>query len=193
MGVKLIDATCPHVRKAQQLIEDKTACGYTGIVLGDKNHAEIIGIVGHSRGKCIVIESIEETSKVDPADAPFVVICQTTFNIMEIDILLASLPLNFERDIIVRTVCQATQERQEAAMKIAKQADVVFVIGGYHSANTRRLAKICGSINPRTYHVETASEITPDMVEDAETAGVTAGASTPDWLINEVCKKLKGY
>ena len=190
-GVRIVDATCPHVKKAQAIIERYTGEGFTGIVIGDKNHAEIRSILGHAKGPCHVVQNETETPTINVKDAPFVVICQTTFSIYEIDEILALLPLEEGRDIVVKTVCRATQDRQEAAHRIAEIVDVVFVVGGRHSANTNRLAKLCRSVNERTWHIETADEITPDKVEGARTAGVTAGASTPDWIIQKVCEKLE--
>ncbi|GAB4152036.1 MAG: 4-hydroxy-3-methylbut-2-enyl diphosphate reductase [Planctomycetota bacterium] len=190
-GVKVVDATCPRVAKAQKIIHDYTSKGYTGIIIGDHNHAEIRSILGHAEGPCVVVANGNEANKVSEDMAPFVVISQTTFNIYEIENLLSLLPLNAERDHIVETICDATQKRQKAAREIASLADVVFVVGGYHSANTARLAEVCRAENPRTYHIETASEITREHVEGAKIAGVTAGASTPDWVIEEVREKLE--
>ncbi len=190
-GLKVVDATCPHVKKAQAIIERYTAEGYTGIVIGDPHHAEIVSILGHAKGKCHVVQNADGASAITSNDAPFVVICQTTFSIFEIDEVLSRLPINEQRDIVVKTVCRATQDRQEAAKELAEAVDVVFVVGGRHSANTNRLAKLCSAVNPRTYHIETADEITAELITDASTAGVTAGASTPDWIIAEVCDRLE--
>ena len=190
-GVNVVDATCPRVAKAQRIIQEFTSRGFTGIVIGDRDHAEIQSILGHAEGKCFVVADESETDSVPVEAAPFVVISQTTYNIFEIERIVKLLPLDHSRDHIVETICDATQKRQQSARQIAEAADVVFVVGGYHSANTRRLAQVCKSFNPRTWHIETAAEITPEQVAGAVVAGVTAGASTPDWVIEEVRKKLE--
>ena len=105
--------------------------------------------------------------------------------------IIELLPLDPDRDKIIETICNATQKRQKSAHELAGSVDVMFVVGGYHSANTRRLAEVCKAINPRTFHIETAEEINQCLLEDAATAGVTAGASTPDWVIKEVCTLLE--
>ncbi len=190
-SVRIVDATCPHVKRAQEIISRYTGEGYKGLVIGDPGHAEIMGILGHAHGECIVVRDISDVEKVNGDDAPFVVICQTTFSIFEIDRILAALPLDPERDYIVKTVCRATQNRQEAARELAAQVDAVLVVGGFHSANTKRLAGICRETNPRTYHIETADDITPEMLRDVDSVGITAGASTPDWIICRVVSRLK--
>ncbi|MFA4986168.1 MAG: 4-hydroxy-3-methylbut-2-enyl diphosphate reductase [Candidatus Brocadiia bacterium] len=192
LGVNIVDATCPHVRKAQEIIAHYTSRKYSGIIIGDEGHAEIISILGNAEGPCVVVPDASATGRASQLSPPYVVICQTTYNITEIDGILAALPLEKGRDIVVKTICRATTDRQEAALKLAGSVEVVFVVGGLHSANTRRLAAVCATVNPRTFHIETAAEITPEQVEGASLAGVTAGASTPSWVISEVVQKLEG-
>ncbi|MDZ7815717.1 MAG: 4-hydroxy-3-methylbut-2-enyl diphosphate reductase [Planctomycetota bacterium] len=189
--IRVIDATCPRVTRAQKIISEHTSHGHRGIIIGDADHAEIRSILGHAKGPCTVVSDISEVGKVKESQAPFVVISQTTFDIYKIREILEALPLDPERDHIVKTICDATHKRQEAASELAKSVDVMFVVGGYHSANTRRLAQVCRRLNPLTFHIETADEIRRSLFPDAKTAGVTAGASTPSWVIQQVCDKLR--
>ncbi|MGI5892234.1 MAG: bifunctional 4-hydroxy-3-methylbut-2-enyl diphosphate reductase/30S ribosomal protein S1 [Bacillota bacterium] len=197
-GMKIIDATCPLVKKAQMIASRFTEKGYLLIVVGDKHHPEVRGIVGWAGKNTVVIENTKEAEALlkqlaeqNKLDDKIALIAQTTqirSNLDNIESLLRTKLKNLE---VCDTICLATKQRQEAALALTKEVDVIFVIGGKKSSNTKKLAQLCSSSGIPAYLVETADEIIADNLHHAKKIGITAGASTPDWIIEEVfCKML---
>lgn len=190
-NIEIIDATCPYVRKVQKLAEKYYSEGYQIVILGDRNHPEIIGINGWCNNSAIIIHSHEELDKIKGLDS-LCIICQTTFSHKEYDIIINELDL--DNSLVFNTICSATSERQEACLELAKTVDIMFVIGGKHSSNTKKLYSICLSECSCTYHIETIEDLYKidfKNCSNSEKIGVTAGASTPDWIIYEVIDKLE--
>jgi len=189
-GLEVEDGTCPHVLRGQRSIARRSAEGYHVIIVGDRDHDEVLGLAGHARGLCHIIASVEEARTV-PLHDRAVVVAQTTFNqsLFEeiVDVLRARKP-DLE---VVDSICNATSDRQEEARELAQRVDAMVVVGGYHSANTRRLAEIAESTGTPTFHVETADELDLDRLAQYETVGVTAGASTPSWITSTVIDRLR--
>lgn len=188
-GVTLLDATCPFVaqvhRKAAQFVRN----GYQVLVLGDPDHPEAQGIVAHTGGKAVIVQ--------DPSDLVglrlrrrVAVVCQTTQTLESLRALVDALLPQAQELIVANTICDATANRQEASLELARQVDVMLVIGGYHSANTRRLAEICAATGTPTHHLESADELQEEWLAGAAKVGVTAGASTPAEAIGEVLERL---
>ncbi len=188
LGFEVIDATCPFVKKAQTLAKHLEQTGYQVIIIGEKDHPEIQGIVGNLK-QPLVVETLAE-AKVLGRYAKIGVICQTTSNIETARSIAAELKSHAAEIRELETICQATQEHQAAARTLAARADAIIVIGGKASGNTRRLHEICNNYKP-SYHIETADELQPEWLTNAKTVGLTAGASTPDWIINAVERKIQ--
>ncbi len=189
MGLECVDATCPHVKKAQLSAKELAEEGRFVVIVGEKEHPEVHSIVQWAGGNVAVIETVAEAASV-PNVSRLGIISQTTFSGERFREIVSAL-LDKSRDIrVMRTICTATDQRQRAARELASKVDVMLVIGGKNSANTTRLAQLCANIC-RTYHIETAEELQPAWFDNIEKIGITAGASTPDWIIKEVYKKCQ--
>ena len=189
MGLECVDATCPHVKKAQLSAKELAEEGRFVVIVGEKEHPEVHSIVQWAGGNVAVIETVAEAASV-PNASRLGIISQTTFSGERFREIVSAL-LDKSRDIrVMRTICTATDQRQRAARELASKVDVMLVIGGKNSANTTRLAQLCANIC-RTYHIETAEELRPAWFDNIEKIGITAGASTPDWIIKEVYKKCQ--
>ncbi len=188
-GLNVVDATCPHVKKAQLSAKELAEEGRQVAIVGEKNHPEVKSIVEWSNNRAAVLESEEDAENFAPCPK-LGIISQTTVSGENFVKIVAHL-LGKSNDIkILRTICTATDQRQKAALELAGKVDVMLVIGGRNSANTTRLAQLCEK-KCRTYHLETAKELSPEWLENADKVGITAGASTPDWIIGEVYKKCQ--
>ncbi len=189
-GLTLVDATCPHVKKAQMAAYELSEAGYQVIIVGEKSHPEVKSIFEWSKNRAIIIEHEAELNDIVFFNKVGVV-AQTTFSGEEFQKIVNSLIERVENVKVERTICNATEKRQEAAMELANQVDMMIVIGGKNSANTTRLAELCLKKNKHTYHIETVNEINDNWFNKGiNTIGITAGASTPDWLIEEVYHKM---
>lgn len=189
MGLECVDATCPHVKKAQLSAKELAEEGRFVVIVGEKEHPEVHSIVQWAGGNVAVIETVAEAASV-PNASRLGIISQTTFSGERFREIVSAL-LDKSRDIrVMRTICTATDQRQRAAHELASKVDVMLVIGGKNSANTTRLAQLCAKLC-RTYHIETAEELQPAWFDNIEKIGITAGASTPDWIIKEVYKKCQ--
>ncbi len=189
-GAQICDATCPHVARAQELIQKFTAQGYHGIVVGDKGHAEVVGLLGYAQGNATVVEKVEDVAALPPLDKVCVV-AQTTQSEELFRDVTRAVAKRYPRAKIFSTICRATEMRQQEAIALAHQVDLMVVVGGRQSANTRRLVELCTAQGTPTIHIETADELQSDTVERYTTVGVTAGASTPLWVIRNVVEALE--
>ncbi len=191
-GVKIIDATCPFVKKAQNYINTAALNGYFIIMVGDKNHPEVQSVISFARGdRFLVINKVEDLKKV-PLSEKIAVISQTTQDVNFYKNIVGEIKKIAKEDIVIfETICDATIDKQEESKVLASNVDVMIVVGGYNSANTNKLQNICKEIQPSTYHIETESEIKNEWFSNAKIVGITAGASTPDWIIEKVLKKIQ--
>ena len=187
---RLVDATCPRVLHSQQKVHEASMKGFHVVLAGDRDHGEVKGIAGYASSVDIV-QSAEDASGLTIPDNTLV-ISQTTFSEKEYDKICSILKKKAECVQILKSICPATEKRQEALSRLLKQVEAVIVIGGKNSANTRRLYKTALSSNENSWHIEKADEI-PDKIREFSVVGITAGASTPDWIIKEVEVKLKSY
>jgi len=186
----VIDATCPYVTKVHNLTKKLDREGYQVIILGEKKHPEVIGIKGNSEN-AIVIEDLEEVKNLDKYEK-IGLVSQTTQSNNKFKLLARKLEKYSDEIKIYNTICNATDERQKAAVKLAEQMDLMIVLGGYNSGNTRRLAELC-SEETETLHIEKFSDIDQKVLQGKKKVGVTAGASTPDYLIKELIEELNKY
>lgn len=181
----VIDASCPFVRKAQKAAEELSdKCGYV-VILGESDHPEVKGIISYIKSDYTVIESIDDIDKLPPLDSCGF-LAQTTQNNRLFSEIAEKLKDRCGNLVAAKTICNATDRRQEAALEVASKAEVMIVIGGKNSANTTRLYRLCKDICPKTYHVETLSELDKEFFINAATVGITAGASTPVELVAKV-------
>ena len=188
-GLELVDATCPHVKKAQLSAKLLSEEGYTVVIIGEKNHPEVKRIFEWTMHGAHIIETEAEAEEL-PRIGKLGIVSQTTFSAKRFQTIVSRL-LEKSREIkILRTICTATDLRQKAALELAENVDMMLVIGGKNSANTSRLAQICAT-KCKTYHIETVAELQDDWMKGVNKIGITAGASTPDWIIKEVYKQCQ--
>jgi len=188
--LEIVDATCPFVKKAQEHVKSLSESGYGVVVVGDADHPEVQGIVSYGGNKVFVVGSGEEVKRL-PKMSKIGVVAQTTQSFENLKNVVSECLLRGGEIRVFNTICDATAVRQEEAKELAGQVDCMLVVGGFNSANTRRLAEVCSELQPLTHHIETAAEIDSEWFEGVERVGVTAGASTPKWIINEVMSKIE--
>lgn len=188
-GLKLIDTTCPKVRKVQKLAHELSQKGKLVIIIGDKEHREIKGVIDWADGRALVIENKDEITEI-PRVKPLGVIAQTTQseeNFEQITSKLKEMDWPFAIELH-NTICQATIERQRETIQLAKQVEIMLAIGDYQSANTRRLVQLSKKTGTETHHIQSVSDLNPLWLREKQSLGLTAGASTPNWIIEEVVK-----
>lgn len=189
-GLTIIDLTCPFVGKAQR--DAKALCkdGYQVVVVGEKKHPEVQSILGYAGDNSVVIETADEVEGIK-FQSRLGVVAQTTQSYGNFsEIVLKLLRLSKELKVF-NTICNSTKERQDAARSLAGQVDIMIVVGGRNSANTTRLVSVCRQEGRPTYHIELADEIQDEWLAGVQKVGVTAGASTPDWVLEGVLEKLR--
>ncbi len=189
---KIIDATCPYVSKTQEFGKTLYEEGYQVIIYGDENHPEVVALKSYvPNNEAMVISDPKELKGFSFRRVG--VISQTTRKLSGLQEVVSKI-LEISNEVrVINTICNATAVRQEASLKLAKASDLMIVVGGKNSSNTKMLAKICGD-NIKTYHIETSQEICKEWFdENIQNIGITAGASTPDWVIVEVYNKIIEY
>ena len=188
----VIDTTCPNVKKLQEIASFLNKNKYFLIIFGDKKHPEILSILEMVNHNALVIEKPSEIAGVSP-NKKIGFISQTTKNIYSFKKLASHLLEKTKELRIFNTICPATMERQESAFELSKQVDVMLVIGGKMSANTSRLAEICKNQGVKTYHIETKTQLKQEWFCKNDRVGISSGASTPDYLTNEIIKQLEDW
>jgi (E)-4-hydroxy-3-methyl-but-2-enyl pyrophosphate reductase len=188
--VEIIDATCPFVKKAQEKAKLLYEQGYSVVVVGQAEHPEVKAIVGYAGGEAVVINPNHVPPEVD-LGSKVGVVAQTTQNIEDFKRVVSGLLVWTKELRIFNTICNATAETQKAALELAGRVDLMIVVGGKNSANTTRLAKLCSVYGHPCHHIETASELDPEWFRGVRRVGVTAGSSTPGWVIKEVLERLE--
>lgn len=189
-NLEILDATCPFVKKAQEHVASLSTAGYDVVVVGDADHPEVQGIVSYATGRVYVVGSGEEAERL-PRMAKIGVVAQTTQSFENLKHVVTACLAKGGEIRVYHTICDATAVRQEEAKALAGKVDCMIVIGGYNSANTKRLAEVCTELLPRTHHIEIAGQLNPDWFDGVEKVGITAGASTPKWLIDEVIDRIR--
>lgn len=187
LGLEVIDATCPYVKKVHNIVKKLYLQGYPSIILGEKKHPEVIGIKGYSKN-LMVIANLEEAKKLSNYDK-LGLVSQTTQSTDKFEKIIQELENHTKELKVYNTICDATIKRQQAAIELSKKVGVMLVLGGYVSGNTQRLAEICGK-ETETYHIEQFSDLDKRVLEGKEEIGITAGASTPEYIINKLIKEL---
>ena len=192
-NLKIIDATCPRVAKVQAIIRKYNNKGYTPVIFGDAKHPEVIGLMGYSKGNGIVINSVEDIELLlrRTDKKRLVVVSQTTQDVDAYREIMNEIKAHYPEAIIFDTICDETYKRQREVKSLASEVDSMVIVGGYNSGNTRRMYQISMSTGKPTFHVETEKELQSSWFSSIETAGVSAGASTPNWMIKSVTERLK--
>ena len=192
-GLKIVDATCVLVKRAQTVVRQLHEEGYQVVMIGDRNHPEVIGVIGYAPD-VIVINSEAEIDAALPHRGKLGLVAQTTHAPEHVAKMVGAICARPFREIkIVNTLCLEVVRRQEAAVELCEDVEVMFVLGGLHSANTRELARLCQEQGLPTYHLETWDDFKAEMVAGKRIAGVTAGASTPDEVIDRFVANLRAF
>ena len=193
--VDIINTTCPFVHRAQVVAKRLAKAGFFVVVYGDADHPEVKGVLGWAGGKGVAALDEKFISGLDPLPRRLGVLSQTTqIPAHFTEFVKKLIDTAFTRDSelrIIDTICHDIRNRQEAALKLAQKVDLMLVIGGRNSANTRRLAELCSTATNKTYQIETAADIEPSWLKSRDYIGVTAGASTSEETVNEVLKRLE--
>ena len=191
-GVEIVDATCPYVKKIHRIVEKQTAEGRRVLIVGSEDHPEVQGIKGWGDERTKVIENMDDFRRLElPEDEKLCIVSQTTFNYNKFQELVEKISKKGYDSSVLNTICNATQERQVEAMRIASQVDVMLVIGGKHSSNTQKLYDICRKECKNTYYIQTLGDFNPECISSVRSVGITAGASTPNNIIEEVHTKCQ--
>ena len=191
-GLNCVDATCPFVKKIHRTVEKESAAGRQIIIIGNDNHPEVEGIKGWCHHPALVIESAEQAEALNlPEGTKVCIVSQTTFNYKKFKDLVEILDKKRYDRIVVNTICNATEERQTEARQIAGKVDAMIVIGGSHSSNTQKLFEICRKECENTYYIQTVHDLDLEVLRSTGLVGITAGASTPKKIIEEVQKYVR--
>ena len=185
--LECVDATCPFVKKIHRIVEKESEEGKQIIIIGNDAHPEVEGIKGWCRNKAIVVESVSQAENLSlPRHTKVCVVSQTTFNYNKFQELVEIISKKCYDINVVNTICNATEERQTEAAQIAAKADAMIVIGGTHSSNSRKLFEICSEKCENTFFIQTLDDLNMELPDSARLVGITAGASTPNNIIEEV-------
>jgi 4-hydroxy-3-methylbut-2-enyl diphosphate reductase len=190
LGCQIIDATCPRVAKVQAIIRKWAKQGYATVIIGDDDHPEVLGLMGYTEGRGHVVKSSEDVARLPHLDR-VIVVAQTTQSESVFNDRVAEIKARVPEVHISNTICDATASRQADIKQLANEVEALVVVGGRSSGNTQRLVEIARNTGVPTYHVETEQEINMKEMRQYQTVGVTAGASTPHWLISNVVSMLK--
>jgi 4-hydroxy-3-methylbut-2-enyl diphosphate reductase len=194
LGLPFRDGTCPDVGIIAGKVKSHAEKGFSIVIFGDPEHPEVIGLMGYAKEKAHVVANENDISKLPDLGEKVAMVSQSTMFTHEFKHLSNLLSAKYPDLLIFDTICGATKERQSDLVDLVNEgADAIVVIGGKHSANTRKLAKLAASHDRPTFHIETAEDIEKADFDNFETVGVTAGASTPEFIIRKVCERLEEF
>ncbi|MDD4296835.1 MAG: bifunctional 4-hydroxy-3-methylbut-2-enyl diphosphate reductase/30S ribosomal protein S1 [Ruminiclostridium sp.] len=190
-GAYTHDATCPDVKKIHKLVSQKHSEGNNIIIVGDRQHPEVIGINGWCNNEAYILSEESEVQKLPDMENAVCIVAQTTFKPEKYEEIYNLIKKKFAKAVKFDTICRATDTRQREAEEMSKAADMMIVIGGFNSSNTQKLFEICLANCPLTYKIETVADLPPLDIKKINTIGITAGASTPDWVVKEVFETME--
>lgn len=191
-GIPYVDATCPYVKKIHKIVEEKSAKGAFIVIIGNSSHPEVEGIKGWAGKDVRVISSANEAEEFHlESEKQICIVSQTTYNYNKFKDLVEIISKKGYDIIVLNTICNATVERQKEAAAIAKEVDAMVVIGDKHSSNTQKLFEICSHACSNTYYIQTLGDLDMNQLRSVETVGITAGASTPNKIIEEVQNNVR--
>ena len=186
-GITVVDATCPFVKKIHRIVQEQQALGRRVVIIGNPTHPEVEGIRGWGDERTLVVENEEQISNLSiKPDEKLCIVSQTTFNYNKFQDLVEIFEKKRYDILVLNTICNATQERQVEAKRIASEVDAMIVIGGRSSSNTQKLYEICQKECKNTYFIQSLGDFNPECVNSVRSVGITAGASTPNQIIEEV-------
>jgi len=188
--IEIVDATCPIVRKIQDLVASLARERLEIVIVGDREHPETQGLVGHAHGRGVVVETEAQAAAL-PARKARAVLAQSTQDVGLLERVAAVLMEKTKELRVYNTICDSTRTRRRATSELAARVDTLFIVGGRQSSNTAKLFEISRRILPRTYFIESARQITPAMLRGAETIGISGGASTPPEAIKEAVETIQ--
>jgi len=188
--VNVIDATCPYVTKPQQICEEMNSQGYDIVIFGDEAHPEIKGVKSYAKDHVYVVNSPDEIDALRLREK-VATVAQTTRKVEEYQQIIGKLMATHKEVRVFNTICNATFDNQDAVRKLAQQADVMIVIGGKNSSNTKQLHSIAKEYCPESYHIESQEDLKSEWFSGKNFCGISAGASTPDWIIEDVITAIK--
>jgi 4-hydroxy-3-methylbut-2-en-1-yl diphosphate reductase len=192
LGIKIIDSTCPKVIKSQRLAKNYAEKGWQVLIFGNKKHREMKGIKEWSKNKSKIVASLEEIKKLKlDKKGRYCLLSQTTQNVAEFKEIKSYFAKNFPNFAYFNTICDATNDRQKEVRKLATNSDAVVVVGGHDSANSERLWEIAKAINPKSYFIENEKGLKKEWLKSVKNIAISAGASTPEWVIKKVVDKIK--
>lgn len=189
-GLRVMDGTCPYVHYSQRKAVELAEAGYEVVIAGDRSHPEIRGILGYIGNRAHVVKTADEARAL-PALERVGTIAQTTLSPHKYQAIVAALREKAREVKVCETICDATEENQSAVRRLASEVELLYVIGGRHSANSNKLVEVARESCPRAVLIETENEINPDDLRGVARVGVSAGASTPDWMIRRVVTRLR--
>ncbi|MFH1980467.1 MAG: 4-hydroxy-3-methylbut-2-enyl diphosphate reductase [Pseudomonadota bacterium] len=189
-GFEVLDATCPRVIKVQRIIHSHAQNGSAVIIIGDEDHPEVVGLLGYAGSRGVVVNTLDGLDALPDFDTA-IIVAQTTQNARFFETVKTWAAERHPHYTVFDTICDSTHKRQAEVAELADAVDVIIVVGGKNSGNTLRLAEIARQTGKPTFHIETERELDLDALAGAETIGITAGASTPNWIIRRVCRKLE--
>lgn len=190
-GFKVIDATCPIVYNAQLSAKKLYDKGYIVVVVGKKDHPEVGGILGHVNGDALVIDNPDEVSKYNFEGKKVGVVVQTTSRFDVFGDVVREILKHAKEVRAINTRCYVTERRQEITAELSRRSDVMIIVGGKNSSNTKRLYEVSRMQGKPSYHIETPDDLRAEWFKHAERVGISAGASTPPWIVNKVVEKIK--
>lgn len=192
-GIAYVDATCPFVKKIHKIVWRESENGAHIVIIGNAEHPEVEGIKGWAKNQVTIIQTTKEAAdfSIEDENQPVCIVSQTTFNYKKFKDIVEIIEKKRYDITVLNTICNATQERQVEAMRIASQVDVMLVIGGKHSSNTQKLYDICRKECKNTYYIQTLGDFNPECISSVRSVGITAGASTPNNIIEEVHTKCQ--
>ncbi|MBE9581063.1 MAG: 4-hydroxy-3-methylbut-2-enyl diphosphate reductase [Proteobacteria bacterium] len=190
-GFTVIDGTCPRVIKVQNIISKYARLGYGVVIVGDRDHPEVVGLLGHAEGQGHVVSHPRDVADL-PRLERTIVVAQTTQDGKLFDAVAGAMQERFPGSRVFNTICDSTHQRQAEVREMARNVDAVVVVGGRNSGNTRRLAQVVEQEGCRAFHIESETEVDSSAIERLQTIGITAGASTPNWVIKKVYRTLEG-
>ncbi|MCG8472416.1 MAG: 4-hydroxy-3-methylbut-2-enyl diphosphate reductase [Desulfobacterales bacterium] len=189
-GFSVVDSTCPRVIKVQRIIHRHAKKGYHAIIIGDRDHPEVIGLNGYAHGRGHVVETLDEVKKL-PAFENAIIVAQTTQNVAFYDDVKKWASQTHPHYLTFDTICDSTEKRQADILSIAKNVDAVVVVGGKNSGNTQRLAELARESGKLTFHIEDVEELDMNRIKHLDSVAITAGASTPNWIISKVYRAIE--
>jgi 4-hydroxy-3-methylbut-2-en-1-yl diphosphate reductase len=189
-GLRIMDGTCPYVHYSQRRALEMYREGYTIVIAGDDKHPEIVGILGYINDDAYAVKTVEEAEALPPLER-IGTIAQTTISPKKYNAIIEVLKTKAQEVKVCETICDATTENQGAIRALAGEVELLYVIGGRHSANSNKLVETAREKCPRTMLIETPEEINPTDLRSVRTVGISAGASTPDWMIQRVVERLR--